>query len=210
MELQAIPCLIIHRTRDITRYPSMIDFERKIGRTLQQFEGLSGDFLVKGGFPRKHPHEGESTPGNIGCTASHVEILEALIKSNHQQTVIFEDDVELVGDLQDYFDSVKNLPEPDLLFFGVNEIVEGTPTTDPEIQKVTRFWGTHAVLVGRKAAYAILMTYKKYVDQGFALPADWLYSYAIKEEGLLAYAPVNPVIRQRPGLVSLITGNIRH
>ena len=209
MELQAIPCLIIHRTRDKARYPNIIEFQRNIGRNLQEFEGISGHFLIADGFPRKHPQGGESTPGTIGCTASHVEILEALLKSNHKQCVLFEDDAELVGDLQDYFDSIKSLPEPDLFFFGVNEIVEGSPTTNPEIQKVIRFWGTHAVLVGRKAALAILMTYKKYVDQGFALPADWLYSYAIKEEGLIAYAPITPVIQQRPGLISVITGDIR-
>jgi len=209
MELQSIPCVIIHRKQDTSRYPNIVEFERKLGRTLQHFEGLSGHFLIKGGFPRKHPRDGESSPGNIGCTASHVEILEAFIKSKHSHCAIFEDDAELVGDLQGYFNLINKLSEYDLIFFGVNEIVEGSSSEIPTIYRITRFWGTHAVLVGRKAAVAILNTYKKYVDQGYALPADWLYSYAIKEEDLLAYAPIKPIIRQRPGLVSLISGQIR-
>lgn len=50
---------------------------------------------------------------------------------------------------------------------------------------------------------AILDTFIYYVEAGYALPADWLYSYAITDHKLVAYAPVEPVIRQRPGFVSL-------
>ena len=210
MDLHTIPCLLIHRTQDTIREASIDELEKRLGKTLQKFEGISGHFLLKDGFPTKHPHETEpTTVGNIGCTASHIEILEAAIKSKYTHCCIFEDDAEVVGNLQDYFSLVDTLPPADIVLLGVNTIVDSTETTIPEIKKVTRFWGTHAVVVGRQGMLAILNTYKKYVDAGYALPADWLYSYAIKDYELIAYAPVKPVIRQRPGFISLITGKIR-
>jgi Glycosyltransferase family 25 (LPS biosynthesis protein) len=210
MDLHTIPCLLIHRTQDTIREASIHELEKRLGKTLQKFEGISGHFLLKDGFPRKHPHETEPTSlGNIGCTASHIEILEAAIKSKYTHCCIFEDDAEVVGNLQDYFSLVDTLPAADIVLLGVNTIIDSTETTIPEIKKVTRFWGTHAVVVGRRGMLAILNTYKKYVDAGYALPADWLYSYAIKDYELIAYAPVKPVIRQRPGFISLITGKIR-
>ena len=210
MDLHAIPCLVIHREQDTIRAANVDELERKLGKTIQRFEGISGQFLINDGFPRKHPHESTQTSaGNIGCTASHIEILEAAIKSTHAHCCIFEDDAEVVGDLQAYFSLVDMLPPADIILLGTNTIVEGVDTDIPEIQKITRFWGTHAVIVGRRAMLAILNTYKKYVDMGYALPADWLYNYAIKEYELVAYAPVNSVVQQRPGFISLITGKIR-
>ena len=116
----------------------------------------------------------------------------------------------MVGSIGPYLEDITRLPPADLIFLGVNEIVEGEPTANPGVQKVLRFWGTHAVIVGRKAMLAIFEVYTQSLKDGYALPADWLYSFAIKEKGLIAYAPLVPIIRQRPGLVSLISGNIRN
>jgi hypothetical protein len=49
---------------------------------------------------------------------------------------------------------INQLPPADLIFLGVNEIVEGKPTAKTGIRIVTRFWGTHAVIVSRKAMMA--------------------------------------------------------
>ena len=208
--LKTIPCLLIHREKDTVRDECIQTLEEKLGQVLQRFEGISGDFLIADGYPTKHPYENiPTTAGNIGCTASHVEILESTIKSNHEFVCIFEDDAEVVGDIDVYLTAVNKLPPGDIILLGTNEIVDGSSTEIPLITKVTRFWGTHAVIVNRRGVLGILNTYKRYVDKGIALPADWLYSYAIKEEGLTAYAPVKSVIRQKPGFISFISGKVR-
>jgi GR25 family glycosyltransferase involved in LPS biosynthesis len=207
--LNTIPCLIIHRDEDTDREPTIEALEQALGHTIQRFDAISGDFLLEQGFPSQHPRESTPTSaGNIGCTASHIEILEATLRSEFQQVCIFEDDAELVGELELYLDAVKNLPEADLVFLGVNEIVDGEPVAE-RIFKIRRFWGTHAVLVNRRACEAIFEVYRQSLSDGYALPADWLYSHAIQTKGLVAYAPVRPVIRQKPGLVSLTSGNVR-
>lgn len=210
MDLNTIPCLVIHREKDKERNPSIFYLERALGRSIQRFEAISGDYLLEQGFPSKHPREPNPTsPGNIGCTASHVEILEAALRSQFSHCCIFEDDAEVVGAVQPYLAEVSRLEEPDLVFLGVNEIVEGEATANSGIQKVQRFWGTHAVIVSRKAMLAIFEVYTQSLKDGYALPADWLYSFAIKEKGLVAYAPSISTVRQRPGLLSLTSGNVR-
>jgi len=210
MDLSTIPCLVIHREKDIERNPSIFYLERLLGRTVQRFEAILGEYLIEQGFPTKHPREPNPTsPGNIGCTASHVEILEATLRSHFPYCCIFEDDAEVVGAVDPYLKEVSQLPPADLVFLGVNEIVDGEPTANPAIQKVERFWGTHAVIVSRKAMLAIFEVYTQSLKDGYALPADWLYSFAIKAKELVAYAPSIPIVRQRPGLTSLTSGNVR-
>ncbi len=208
--MSTIPCLVIHREQDTERAPSIFYLEQSLGRSIQRFEAISGDYLLEQGFPSKHPREPNPTSaGNIGCTASHIEILEAALRSGYTHCCIFEDDAEVVGAVKPYLAEVNQLPAADLIFLGVNEIVEGEVTVNPGIQLVQRFWGTHAVIVGRRAMLAIFEVYTQSLKDGYALPADWLYSFAIKEKGLVAYAPSIPTVRQRPGLLSLTSGNVR-
>jgi hypothetical protein len=56
---------------------------------------------------------------------------------------------------------------------------------------------------------AILSEYERLVKDGYAYPADWLYSSAIKNHGLTAIAPQSNYIIQKEGIVSVCTGKIR-
>lgn len=211
--IQNIPCLMIHRSEDKEREAGMRLFESAIQRKLQIIRGLDGNDFVKVGFPTKHPRNKEpTTPGNIGCTLSHIYVLEAFLKLQAKYMLILEDDVEYKSSFFKYIeDSFKITPEWDILFLGVNEIVDSTETSNPAIRRVTRFWGTHAVVLSRKAVTKICEEFKTSVKDGFALPADWLYSHTIKEHGLVAYCPTEPrtFVQQKEGLVSTCTGNVR-
>lgn len=211
--IQNIPCLMIHRSEDKEREAGMRLFESALQRKIQIVQGLNGNDFVKLGFPTKHPRDKEpTTPGNIGCTLSHIQILEAFLKMNDKYLLILEDDVEYVSNFLKYIQySLTLSPSWDILFLGVNEIVESTDTESPAIRRVTRFWGTHAVILNRKAVTEICAEFKTSVKDGFALPADWLYSHTIKEHGLVAYCPSAPrtFVQQKEGLVSTCTGNVR-
>lgn len=205
--LLKIPCIVIHRQIDVEREPTIRELERKLGRELQVLEGVRGDTMIEQGFPRKHPIERKPTSaGNIGCTASHLQILQNILSGDHKAVCIFEDDAEYVSDFSSY---VSQIPDDwDICFLGVNEIVEGEPVSDTVVQ-VRRFWGTHAVILREKAMRSIQEMYFQSLKDDYALPADWLYSYAIQRFHLKAYAPKKAHIRQKPGFVSTISGNIR-
>ncbi len=205
-----VPCLVIHRQQDKEREPLIHELELALGRGLQRFEGMDGLALIATGFPTKHPREHEpTTAGNIGCTASHVEILDAVIRSSYEGCAIFEDDAEVCCEpvvLRHFLEEDKG--EWDICFLGVNELVEFTPFREGLVS-VRRFWGTHAVLLKRKAILAILDMYRQSLKDGYALPADWLYSYAIQRSDLVAIAPMVSLVRQKPGVLSLTNGKVR-
>jgi len=212
MNLHSIPCFLIHRQQDTIREASILELEKALDLPLQRFEAFSGldglkmfqleDFPTMDGFPRKHPNGGQSNEGVIGCTASHIKIIKDAIASNQPYCCIFEDDAEVVGNLDEYFTAVDTLPPADIIILGCAPAGKSS-TSCASVEKIEHFWLTHALVINRHAMIAILDTFICYVEAGYALPADWLYSYAIGDHKLVAYAPVEPVIRQRPGFVSL-------
>lgn len=214
--LESIPTVVIHREKDKEREIFIQTFEKALELELQRVEGMNGEELVQSGHPEKHPLQGKTSYGNIGCTATHVSILRTFLEeSEFEYICIFEDDVELITeatDIYEYIDYSWNLPEWDILFLGVNELVEKEILSEqPLLSKVKRFWGTHAVILTRKAGQAILNTYADSLQKGLALPADWLYSYAIRDANLVAYCPTDPraCVQQKEGVVSTCTGNLR-
>lgn len=215
--LKSIPVVVIHRKENTERDIFIETFEKKMGLEIQRIDAMNGEELCKQpDLPRKHPREPTPTSeGNIGCTFSHVGIYETFLTTKYEYILVLEDDIELVcepSDINDYIENSFALPEWDLLFLGVNEIVEGTKVEEyPLISYVQRFWGTHAVIATRKAAEAIVREFRQSIASGFALPADWLYSFTIQHQNLVAYSPSDPrtCVQQKEGLVSTCTGKLR-
>jgi len=174
------------------------------------FNAIDGANHVKTYENHKHILAGQSiTPGMIGCLMSHLEILK---NNTYDKFIIFEDDCEFVNvkeNLNKYLLSIPN--NYDIICLGTNENVDFVPTKDFSKVHIQRFWGTHALLLTKKACVAILETYESYNNDKLFLPADWLYSRAITEHNLIAYAPGRPQIyfKQVSGLVSSINGKIR-
>ena len=165
------------------------------------------------GYTHILPRE-KITDGMIGCLLSHIDILTKINENeneNKNKYVIYEDDCEFVGNLDELEIFLNTISEYDLICLGANEYVDFVKTPNKNIVGIQRFWGTHSLLITSKAAKAILNTYSKYNEKKIFLPADWLYSYAIKENNLLAYGPRNPkqFFKQVSGLMSSINGNIR-
>jgi GR25 family glycosyltransferase involved in LPS biosynthesis len=178
-----------------------------------------GSEIAKLGWPRQHPHQGQTKDGELGCLSSHVRLL-TLMRADI--IGVFEDDAEIVCSLetlQTYINTVEEIdPEWDILLLGGNEWVDSLPFAQiaerPQyelVRRIQRFWGTHAFLIRRRAAELVVFKHAELLRQGFAYPADWLYAKTIKDYNLKVYGPADPksMIRQKPGLVSSITGNVR-
>ena len=209
-----IPFFCIHLMSEKVREPFMIHFQNCLGRQVQTFPALIGKDIAGPDYPRRHPHEAETSLGNIGCTESHIRLLQKLLDEQWPAIGIFEDDAEAMKsaeEIQAFVDSANAADTSwDILLLGASEWVESKKQT-PELVRVTRFWGTHAVLVKQHVAQKVIETHRNLLEKGFAYPADWLYAQTIKEYGLVAYGPVGckSLIRQKPGLVSAINGKVR-
>jgi GR25 family glycosyltransferase involved in LPS biosynthesis len=144
----------------------------------------------------------------IGCTLSHLELLRNL---NSDYITIFEDDCTLHGDLAELNNFIRDAPDFDILCLGTSETVESKPVDSKYVQ-IFRFWGTHALIVKKRAALKILETFDNYSNKKIFLPADWLYSIAIKDNSLIAYAPKNnrEFFDYKRGIYSVVAERVRY
>ncbi len=179
------------------------------------FSALRGHEVVLPGYPLRHPlpHE-ELTLGMIGCAESHRRVLIEGLFDGTQYVGIFEDDAVFCGKdvkLLDFWIDNCVPSNWDMLCLGVNEIVQPCEKQNDLCVKVSRFWGTHALIVKRETITKLLGMFEQLQHQGIYPVADWWYSYAITQYNLQCYAPANPkaFFVQKEGLVSAITGKVR-
>jgi GR25 family glycosyltransferase involved in LPS biosynthesis len=214
MHPQAQKGYIIHLQNETTknRLPyinTLIDTLKPI--ELSIFNASDGSLFQKDpSIPKVQPVTRQRvSQGNMGCTHSHLLILE----QDFDTMVIFEDDCELTAPkeaIQAFLDL--NYQQPwDILLLGANEYVDAEIDVPGFTKRVKRFWGTQALIVRKKAARAVLATFKEMQKEGLFPPADWLYNEAIKRHNLVCIGPNLPTkfCRQARGLVSLITGKVR-
>ena len=185
------------------------NLELALQKQIFRYEAYDGKNYIFSFKNHTHILPGEIvTPGIIGCLLSHISILKTIKENKY---VIFEDDCEFVGDLKELDIFLNTVPKFDILCLGATEYVEYSKTENKNLVSIQRFWGTHALCITNTAAKAILKTYETYNNKNILLPADWLYSYAIKTHNLVAYGPSNPkqFFKQVSGLISSINGKIR-
>jgi len=201
---------IIHLETSIDRLPLIKNLEKQSGLKLQIFFASDGsDAWNNPDTPKLHPWRySYLSQGMVGCTESHIGILQ---KDYTKPFFIFEDDAELVVPfeaVQKFIESVKC--DWDILLLSANEYIESAVVT-ADYSKIGRFWGTHAMLVNPKCCSKIIDTFTESWSAGIFLPADWLYNEAIRKKGLAVYGPpmAKQLFKQKDGLKSLITGNIR-
>jgi len=191
------------------RYEIIKTLEKNIKKPIRIFNAIDGSLHTDKYVNYRHILKGQSiNSGIIGCTLSHLEVLKNM---NTDAIVIFEDDCTFHGDLVELNNFIKNAPEFDILCLGTSETVE-SKLVDNKYVQIFRFWGTHALLIKAKAARAIIETFEKYSKSKKFLPADWLYSYAIKDNNLIAYAPKNNMefFNYKRGIYSVVANRIRY
>lgn len=214
MQAQGQKGYIIHLQNEITknRLPyinTLIDTLKPFNLSI--FNASDGSSFQKDpSIPKVQPFTKQHiSQGNMGCTHSHLLILE----QDFDTIAIFEDDCELTASkecIHDFLDQQKK-NSWDILLLGANEYVNAEIEVPGSTKRVKRFWGTHALFVRKKAANAILATFNEMQKEGVFPPADWLYNEAIKRYNLICIGPnlPNKFCRQARGLVSLITGKVR-
>jgi GR25 family glycosyltransferase involved in LPS biosynthesis len=196
--------------------PLIFDLQVVLGRPVEVFFASDGsDFAANAGLAKRHPRDGSRvSQGNLGCTHSHLLLLRSSLKSEEGSLAIFEDDCVFTAgsvEIQAFLAAADKEPW-DILLFGATEYVEATDLSGQGgLVSIKRFWGTHALIVRKKAVYALIQAFMAFQADGQFPPADWLYSRAIKDGGLLCIGPKDPkgLCQQKEGLQSLVTGLVR-
>ena len=190
---------------DKSRIPYINDLSEKTGIPITIFNASDGSEWWNSDMPRRHPWGNDTiTQGMMGCTKSHLDLLT---DANN------DTELGLPMNLVNIFidDVIKNVDNKwDIILLGANEYVSSKPITH-EINRVYRFWGTHAMIINRDTYGLIKKIFDDSIKQDTFLPADWLYNEAINRYKLRVYGPNSPKLffRQVPGLISAITGKVR-
>jgi GR25 family glycosyltransferase involved in LPS biosynthesis len=209
-------CVVIHLDTATERLPIIENIRKKMIHTLEVFSAKDGtEWENSDKIAKIHPFEKKPVPrGHLGCTHSHIDIIHTSLKKKEEHTIIFEDDCNITGsqdDLYGFIFRAGTLPVKwDILLLGANEYVESTQF-DSSYTRVNRFWGTHALVLTDKAMRAALKVFADAQKKGEFLPADWMYNEAIKQHGLVCYAPtrIASICHQKSGLISSINGKVR-
>ena len=208
--------VVIHLDTATDRLPLIEKLRNILVHNLEVYSAKDGTDWEKLDKIQK-THVRDKTPANrgmLGCAHSHIDILVGSLKAKQEATLLFEDDCDMFGTQNDIYGFIyraNHLQTPwDIILLGANEYVESTKINDEHTQ-VNRFWGTHAVILKEKAMRAALQVFADAQKKGEFLPADWMYNEAIKQHGLVCYAPtqINRLCQQKPGLISAITGKAR-
>ena len=158
----------------------------------------------------KHPLFGQRVlPGAVGCIESHLAVLKQN-QTDKPYIGIFEDDcVVLDSGFNSFLDKVP--ADWDMICLGTTEIVKPYSSVNDQVNKIFRFWGTHAMIVKKEIIPKLFFTYDRLMMEGVFPVADWFYAFAIQEHKLNVYVPRNnkEFVCQKEGLVSYITGKKR-
>jgi hypothetical protein len=148
-----------------------------------------------------------------GCRESHKKVAR-IAKEEHPDLpyLVFEDDCEILDSSFLNLLMLKENKNIDLLYFGINGYcihIQPFP--------IKHSWGTHALYITPKVRDTLLEKEELYMLMNFPRkehPFDQLlcvmaffehWSVWKPEEGL-----INKWVRQKPGLISSISGNIRN
>jgi GR25 family glycosyltransferase involved in LPS biosynthesis len=221
--LAHFPAYVIHLKKCIDRVETINKLESDLNIKLEIYDASDGsEWWENPAIPKKHPWVYDNIPkGMVGCTFSHLDLLKKIYATTERGILIFEDDAQLVQPaniLIDYLNKIKEFTDEaiheernwDVLLLGANEYVSSKPITQ-HIERVNRFWGTHAMYIRRESIPEILRTFDSYLSKGIFLPPDWLYNKTIEEKHFVVYGPSRPklLLQQKVGVVSSITGNVR-
>ena len=202
--------VVIHLAKAVERLP-LIENINKIF-PLDIYDAKDGsEWQANPKIQKAHPWTKKPvTQGNIGCTHSHIELIQEALKAGYNSIIIFEDDCDFKPEVDTAMMTkfIEGAPPYDILLLGGTEYVESESAGD--YKKVGRFWGAHALILKERSMRAALKAFAESQKQGDFLPGDWLYNEAIKE-GLTCYGPADPFqfCRQKEGLLSYLTGTVR-
>jgi hypothetical protein len=205
---------MIHLDRAVERISYIQSLETALKTPLPLFSACVGTELVAKGHPTLClVGSGHRTPGDIGCTVSHITICKDALARGYEYVMIFEDDCELKRSLEEMraqLSAFRNLGLPwDLFLLGGH--VTGMPLGTTGFSKADKFFLTHACLLNRTFMTELVALYDSYCDKNLTFAIDGIYSNVLQSKKATAYGfTANDVLfGQYNGIYSYIIEGIR-
>lgn len=152
------------RNKNILDEINKINFDGPIERisgidgSKVSLDDLQNNFTKKAILEARSDLEGTAgnkmTFGAMGLALTYKNILTQILNDNYEYTLILEDDAKFVDNFLEKINNFLNhIPEYDLLYPGYHN---GEGHDEGTYAKVYKVWGTHSLIVNKKAAKEIL------------------------------------------------------
>jgi GR25 family glycosyltransferase involved in LPS biosynthesis len=194
---------IIHLKMSVDRVESINMLENKINSKLTIVEAVDGKlhkehcracpFSSFCWVCKNHAISNElhlRSYGEIGCLLSHLKIWKSFVETpnNYNYCVIFEDDCNFLGDLNDINNILSRnenvLRTADIILLGALTYVKNEHVINNDLSKIKVFDGTHAMIITKETCQKCIEFYKETTEQGYLYPADAFYASARKKYDL--------------------------
>jgi len=207
---------MIHLPRSTERIPVINELQYKLNASIPLFDAADGVELVKAGHPQRCGHSigtvASRSPGDIGCTVSHVNIARDCLAKGYEYAVVFEDDCEFnktLEELSTILDIAKG-NQWDLFLLGASAYLDHKPINN-SLSTVKSFYGTHSLIMNKTFMENLICIYTSACEKGLVYAADGLYSIVCKETDIKAvgFRGHNLYFKQRAGMYSYILNRVR-
>ena len=186
------------------------------------YDAAEGKYLVDAGHPtRCGIDEGViRTSGEVGCMASHINIMVESLKRGYTHTIIFEDDCSIspgfsLEALKEYMATAKRFATDfqmeqakELLLLSTCGCYSQRPLT-AGVKATQHFNGCHAYVISAKLMRATIAFYVDLLKKGMTAPIDGVLPILLRRDKLWAMCPEDDttLFRQNRDIPSYIVSD---
>lgn len=166
------------------KWGECIKIFEKHGLVVERFSAIDGKKLAKS-------LRGVISPGEAGCSHSHLAIYHDMIARGFCNALILEDDVDFIPDLSETFDkALPVIPEWDLLYLGGTHMVKPVKINE-YFGKISKTFSTSHYALTNEVAARLIDTVGKCQKQVDVVISD-------KQPDLKSYVFMPSIAWQRP------------
>ena len=122
--------------------------------------------------------------GGVGCAISHKKILDIIIENKYEDTLILEDDIEIVDNFDTLFENIELPNDYDMFYLGYHS-APNSQDYNKNINKCHRIYGTFGIIISLEGAKKLVNELKIFNPLNYAL--DTAYFYNISPSNINKY-----------------------
>ena len=113
--------------------------------------------------------------GGLGCAISHKKILDLIIENNYEDTLILEDDIEIVDNFDTLFSLIEIPSDYDMFFIGYHS-APNSQNYNSKINKCHRIYGLFGLIISLQGAKKLVNEIKVFNPLRYALDTAYYHN----------------------------------